>query len=105
MRIQLSDDAPSFAALTIEENEGGCVLKIVNGQKLAPDLALDVDADDQDFIAEFSFKPVHDGFLYRAVYSIGRLEFEHDRLALADHILNRFCVAHQRRLAGVQNDP
>lgn len=103
--IEAADFAPQLVALRIEENECRRVFEVVNRLQLVTSFALNVDVDNVDFIAQFLFQPVHDGFCCGAVNSVGRLKFEQDRFATTDHLLDSFGVCHQGRLPRMQNNP
>jgi len=40
--IEFTDHAPDFIALRVEENKGGCEIKIINRRKFPADIFLDV---------------------------------------------------------------
>jgi hypothetical protein len=58
-----------------------------------------------DLIAKFLFELVNDGLQRDATYSVGRLEFEQDGFAFADHGLDFFCVIHEQGRARMQDCP
>ena len=99
MRVKFADGAPDFVALCVEEDKGWCEIEIVHGGKFHAGLFLNVQANDVDLAAKFCFELVNDGLNCGAANSIGRLEFQQNRGAFADHGLHFLCVFHERGLA------
>ncbi len=103
--IDLTNHPPEFRTLGIEKDVGGRVFEVVHRRQLASHRLLDVDAKDDERAAQFLFEPVHDGFLGGAGNSVGGLELEQDRLAGANHGLDRLGIASKTGLPWMQDEP
>jgi len=53
LRIQAAHFAPELFPVFVKVNKGGSEFKVIDRCQLTPDLLLDVEADEQDFIANF----------------------------------------------------
>jgi hypothetical protein len=60
--IQLPDGAPEFLPPTVEEDEGGGVLKAIDWRQGAPGPTLDIQAENNQATFILCFDPIHDGF-------------------------------------------
>ena len=105
MRVEAADGAPDFIAIRIEKDEGWSEIKVVHGGKFHACLILNVQANKLDFIAKFCFELVNDGLNCGAANSIGRLKFEQDGRAIADHGFYFFGIFHEWGLARMQDAP
>jgi hypothetical protein len=105
LRVELTDHAPEFVALGIEEYECRCEFKAVYWREFHACGFLNVQADDVQLTFGFFFELVNDGLYRGAANSIGGLEFEQDGCACADHGLHYFRIIHQRGLARVKDGP
>lgn len=94
LRIQSPHFTPEFIPILVKIDKGGSELETIDWCKIPPNLLLDVETDEQDFISKFVFELVHDGLQLCAEDSIRGLEFQQDRLALPDHGLDRFGIVH-----------
>ena len=62
--------AARLHALRIKEDKSGCVSEAINRCKFASGCLLNIQADDQNFVFEFLFKPINDGAYLGAGQSI-----------------------------------
>jgi hypothetical protein len=96
--VELTNRAPEFVALLVEEDKCGGGLETVKRSQFHARFFLNVQADENQPVCVLFFEPVHDRLCGGAANSVWTLEFKYDRFALPDHGTHAGGFTHERSL-------